>query len=325
MRRRDFITLFGGMATWPLVARAQQGKVPVVGFLCSTSRDKVEHLVEGFRQGLQNQGYIDGQNVNLEYRFAEGHYDLLPRQAEDLINRGVAVIAAVGGPAPAIAAKKATEKIPIVFTMASDPMKYGLVASLNRPGGNVTGIFAISSALEGKRIGLLHALLPDAPALVAFVNPTNPAAESQIRDLQIAAQDIGRPVHVTKAHDRNELETGFAEGRKIASAALVTADFFYASERNYIVEIASKYNLPTIYEYREFAQAGGLMSYGPSQPGVWREAGTYVGRILKGTRPAELPVEQPARFELVINLKTAGALGIVPPPTFLALTDEVIE
>lgn len=325
MRRREFIALLGCAVLSPRALWAQQSVRPTVGFLCSTSREKVANLVHAFQQGLQSEGYIEGQNFNFEYRYAEAHYELLPMQAADLVKRGVAVIAAVGGPRPAVAAKAATGSIPIVFTMASDPMKYGLVDSLNRPGGNVTGIFAISSALEGKRIGLLHQLMPDASAFVALVNPTNPAAEDQIKEIQLAAEEIGRPVHVITARDRNEIEAGFAQGQRMAAGALVTADFFYSGERGYIVEVASKYKLPAIYEYREYAQAGGLMSYGPSQPGVWRQAGIYVGRILKGTKPAELPVEQPTKFEFVINLKIAKILGVVPPPTLLALADEVIE
>ena len=320
------MTLLGGAAAaWPLAARAQQPAMPVVGFLRSTSIERSTHLVTAFRQGLKEAGYSEGQNVTIDYRSAEGQYERLPDMAADMVRRQVTVIVATGGPAPALAAKAVTSTIPIVST-GEDLVKLGLVDSLNRPGGNVTGVTLLTTDIGSKRLGLLHELVPNATTIALMHNPTGPGVMRYLQDVQSAARNLGRQTQVLNATNEGEIDAAFlALARERPGALLVSADPFLTSRREQIVTLANHYKLPAFYEWREFAEAGGLVSYGPMHAEGYRLVGIYTGRILKGAKPADLPVIQSAKFELVINLKTARALGLEIPPTLLARADEVIE
>jgi putative ABC transport system substrate-binding protein len=326
VRRRDFITLLGGAVGWPLAARAQQGAMPAIGFIRADTPEASVAQVAAFRQGLSETGYVEKQNITIEYRWAApAHYDQLPALAADLVRRKVSVIAATTTQA-ALAAKAATASVPIVFETGLDPIKLGLVASLNRPGGNITGVTQLSSELVSKRLGLLHDLLPAAATIGFLVNPIYPGAESQARDLQEAARTLGLQVHVLNAGTEAEIKTAFLNFAKLRVGALfLAASPLFAGRAEQFATLAAHYALPTFYQYREYVAAGGLISYGASLTDAYRQAGVYTGRILKGEKPADLPILQPTKFELVINLKTAKALGLTIPPGVLAIADEVIE
>ena len=297
----------------------------VIGFLNSGALGANSASVTGFRQGLKEAGYLEGQNVTIEYRWAEGHYDQLPALATDLVHQNVAVIAAMPG-ASGVAAKAATAKIPIVFSTGGDPIKEGLVDSINRPGSNVTGVNSLLNAMEGKRLGILRELVPAATLMTVLLNPVNPASEAQAKNVQAAADSVGQKIHIVRASTEREIDAAFATAAQLRSRALlVGADAFFFSQRDQLIASTEHQALPAIFHLREFALAGGLISYGTDIADSYRLAGTYVGRILNGEKPADLPVISPTKFELVINLKTAKALGIDVPPTMLATADEVIE
>jgi putative ABC transport system substrate-binding protein len=330
MRRRDVIALLGGAAAataWPLAARAQQRAMPVIGFLSGASPGPAAQFVAAFRRGLNEMGFTEGQNVAIEYRWAEGQYDRLPALAADLVGRQVAIIVATGGgTAPGHAAKAATATIPIVFVSGGDPIEQGLVASLNRPGGNATGVFLLLNALEGKRLGLLHELVPAAKLIAVILNPASRSFATQLTDVQEAARTIGQQIHILHASDEREIDAAFAALAQLrAGALLVASDALFVSRRDQFVALAARHAIPAMHHVREFAVAGGLASYGTSLGDGYRLAGNYTGRILKGEKPADLPVQQSVKFEFVINLKTAKTLGLEVPPTLSAIADEVIE
>jgi putative tryptophan/tyrosine transport system substrate-binding protein len=326
LRRRDFITLLGGAAAWPLAARAQKAAAPVVGFLHVGSAEAFPWVVTAFRQGLKDAGFIEGQNVFIDFRWAEGKYDRLPALASELVRRDVAVIFAAGGSAPALAAKAATAQIPIVFSSGGDPVTGGLVASINRPGGTVTGVSLMFSDTVAKRLGLLHELVPEASLIGVLVNPDYADVEPQLKQLQEATRVLKQELQIEKARTAHEIGTAFENiVRRGAAGMLVANDPFLASQRYHIVALATRHALPVIYEQREYTLAGGLMSYGSSLLDALRQAGIYVGRVLKGEKPADLPVLQSSKFDFIINLQTAKALGLTIPPGLLAIADEVIE
>jgi len=326
MRRREFVSLLGGAAAWPLSAGAQQPAMPVIGFLSSASATESAHMVAAFRQGLSETGHVDGQNVAIEFRWAGGEYDRLPSLAADLVRRQVTVITAVGGAMSAIAAKAATTTIPVVFSTGGDPVQQGLVASFNRPGSNITGVSVFTAALAAKRLEILREVVPKADVIALLVNPRGTAAEPQLRDVQEAARAVRQEVHMLYASNEREIETAFATLAQARMGALiVAADPFFNSRRDLLVALAARHSIPAIYEWREFAEAGGLMSYGTSLPEAYRHVGLYAGRILKGAKPADLPVLQSIKVEFVISLKTARALGLTFPLPLSGRADEVIE
>jgi len=326
MRRRDFVTLIGGAASWPLASRAQQPSMPVVGFLSARSPAEAASVLAAFRQGLAETGYFEGKNVTIEYRWAEGHYDRLPALAEELVRRGVAVIAATGGEPSPMAAKAATATLPIVFTVGSDPVEMGLVASLSRPGGNLTGTTIMGVDLGPKRLDLIRQLVPKALRIAILSNPTFPMASAEVREVEDAALKLAIEVNVRKASTESEIDEAFADlARHRPDALIIGTDPFLLGQRDQLARLAARHAIPTVYFLREFVEAGGLMSYGPDIRRGYRQAGVYTGYILGGKKPAELPVLRPTSFLLSINLKTAKALGIALPATLLAVADEVIE
>jgi len=327
MRRREFICLVGGAASWPFMARAQQPAMPVIGLLDQRSPDELAARLRGFRQGLRDSGFVEGQNVAIEYRWAENKMERLPELAADLLRRQVAVIAATSGTSPALAAKATTTTIPIVFIVSNDPVRLGLVANLARPDSNLTGINFFTGELAAKRLELLHELVPTAARLAVLIDPANPDyAETTVREVGAAAQAIGLQIQVVKASTIREINTAFATFvRERPDALFVGHDPFFNSRRTQLVHLATRLAVPASYSARDFAEAGGLMSYGADIADAWRQAGSYVGRILKGAKPADLPVVQSSKFELVINSQTATMLDLTVPPQLLATADEVIE
>jgi putative ABC transport system substrate-binding protein len=329
MRRREFIAFafVGGAAVaWPLAACAQQSTLPVIGFLNSASPQPFANYVSGFRVGLKQTGYIDGQNVTIEFRWAEGHYDRLPEMAANLVRRNVAVLVSSGGPPSVMAAKAATTTIPIVFTIGTDPVRQGFVTSLSRPGGNMTGVNLFTTQMESKRLGLLRALIPGAQLIAVLLNPNLSDSASQLREVQESAAAIGLRIHLLFASNESGIDAAFATAVQLRAGAMqVGSDPFFNSQRDKIIALAARHSIPAIYEWREYALEGGLMSYGTNISDGYRQAGVYAGRILKGEKPGDLPVVQSSRFELVINLKTAKALGIEVPPNLSAEADEIIE
>jgi putative tryptophan/tyrosine transport system substrate-binding protein len=326
MRRRDFVALVGGAAAaWPCAAGAQQAAKPVIGFLSTRAPGEDTHLLGAFHEGLKEIGFIDWQNVVIEYHLAGNEYDRLPPLAADLVRRGVAVIAAVGSRS-ALAAKGATETIPIVFSVGNDPVVAGLVASLDRPGGNLTGVTLLDVELESERLELLRELIPTTTIIAALVNPNSPAGETQSKEMQASAHKLGMEIHVLNASSERDFASIFARLVTLRASALVIGnDEFFTARSEQLAALALRYMVPTIYQFRKFAKAGGLMSYGGSLTDAYRRMGVYSGRILKGEKPADLPVQQSTKVELFINLKTAETLGLTIPPTLLARADEIIE
>ena len=326
MQRREFITLLGSTAaTWPLTGLAQQSAVPVIGLVRTTGPNDSVPMVAAFRQGLKEVGFIEGQNVAINYRWAEGRLDRLPALVSDLIDQRVTVLLA-GGNAVAQVAKKATSGIPVVFVIGEDPVKFGLVAHFNRPGGNLTGVTFLATQLEEKRLGLLHELVPNVPVIAALLNPASPTAQSQARELDEAARVLGLRLHVVYASKDSEIDTAFATlVQRRVGALVVGADPFLFSRREQLVALAARHAMPAMYEWRDFTALGGLASYGTNLTDAYLQAGLYTGRILKGEKPADLPVVQATKFEFVINLKTAKALGLEVAPTLSARADDVIE
>jgi putative ABC transport system substrate-binding protein len=327
MQRRAFITLVGGgVAAWPLVTRAQQPAMPVIGFLNGASPDAYAPMVAAFMPGLKDTGYIDGQNVKIEYRWAEDHYDRLPALIADLVQHQVSVLAATSTPA-ALAAKAAKLTTPVVFTTSGDPVRLGLVDNLSRPSGNITGATQLNMEVGPKRLELLHELLPTATIIALLVNPTNPVAETLSRDMEAAARTLGLQLHVLKASTDQDLDTAFATlvQLRVSGLVIASADAFFTSRAEHLAALAVRHAVPTIYQYREFAAAGGLMSYGGNNKDSYRTAGIYTGRILKGEKPEDLPVQQVTKIEMVVNLKTAKALAVNIPLTLLGRADEIIE
>jgi len=324
--RRDFITLLGAAAAWPLAARAQQSALPVIGFMSTRSPEDSAYLLAAFRRSLAEGGFVEGQNVAIEFRWAGGAYDRLPEMAADLVSRGVNVLTAVGGDPSARAAKRATSTIPIVFGMSSDPVAAGLVKSFNLPGGNATGVFATTSLMEPKRLGLLHDLVPGVQLVGVLLNSNFPPAAQQLREIEEAARTISQRIVVAKASTDDELDVAFvAFVRERADALLVAADPYFNTRRDQIIGFAERQRLPAIYQSREYVLAGGLLSYGISLTELYRQYGVYTAKILKGVKPADLPVQTVSKFELLINLKTAKALGVKISDNLLSLADEVIE
>ena len=327
MRRREFITLFGGAAAWPLAARAQQPAMPVIGFLSSASPNLYSDRLRTFREGLKEAGYVAGRNVEIDYRWAEGHNDRLPALAAELVHREVTVIAAAGGTPSALAAKAATATIPIVFGTAADPVEVGLVASLNRPGGNMTGVTNLNTEIGPKRLELLHAVVPTTKIIALLVNPTIPTiAEPLSRDLQAAASTLGLKLRVLHASTESDFDAVFATLVKVQAGALVIGpDTFFTARSKQLATLTVRHAIPTIFQYREFATAGGLMSYGGSNAEYYRLIGVYAGKILRGEKPDDLPIQRSTKIEFIVNLKAANALGLTVPPSVLALANEVIE
>jgi ABC-type uncharacterized transport system substrate-binding protein len=326
MKRREFISLLGGAAAWPLAARAQQTAMPVIGFLSGRSPGESESVEAAFRQGLKESGYVEGQNVHIAFRWAEGRYDRLPALVASLVDIRVAVIAAAGGQAVSLAAKAATSTIPIVFVSGEDPVKLGLVASLNRPGGSATGVSMFLSEMEAKRLALLHELVPTATMISVIVNPSSPSIDTQLREINSAARALGRQIQIVNATNERELDAAFASlAQSKAGALLIASNAYFTSRRDQIVALAAQRAIPAIYDQREFPMAGGLVSYGTNLSDSYRLMGVYTGKILKGEKPTDLPVQQSTKFELVINLKTAKTLGLDVPPALSARADEVIE
>lgn len=329
MRRRDFIALLSGAASSQLLpgAAGAQSGVPTIGFLGAASPEGYATFVAGFQKGLKETGFADAENVAVIYRWAEGQYDRLPALAADLVSRQVSVIVATGGLPSSLAAKRATETIPIVFTLGSDPVKFGLVSSLNRPEGNLTGVTLFAYLLDAKRVELIHELVPNTSSVALLVNPNSPAqAEAQFTEVEAAARKFGQRLIILKAGTTNEIDqaiASIAQGK--ASALLVSADPFFLSRRDQLVALVTRHAIPSIFEWRQFAEAGGLISYGIDLVDAYRQAGVYVGKILRGAKPSELPVLQPTKFEFFINLKAAKALGISVPSTMLVAADQVIE
>ena len=329
MKRRDVITLLGGAAAAPILrphaARAQQHAMPVIGFMSPGSPGPLRQQIAAFREGLKTSSYVEGQNASVEYRFAQGQFDRFPAFASELVRRHVAVLAVTSNPG-ALAAKQATATIPIVFSVGDDPVKLGLVGSLNRPEGNMTGVYQFTTGLEAKRLGLLHEMVPKATTIAVLVNPTFSSVEITLRDVEEAAARLGVRLVVLRASAESDFDGAFATlVQQRAGALLVSANPFFNIRREQLVVLAARHAVPAIYQWREFAAAGGLMSYGTSLADAYRQAGVYAGRILKGAKPADLPVVQSTRFEFVINLNTAKALGIEVPPTLSARADAVIE
>jgi putative ABC transport system substrate-binding protein len=324
MRRRDFLGLVGGAATWPVSALAQQSAMPVIGFLRATSAADAANLVTAFRQGLTGAGFVEGQNIAIEYRFADGQLDRFPGLVADLIRRQAAVI--VGHGQPALIAKAATTTTPIVFVVGDDPVRVGLVANLNRPGGNVTGVTFIATDATTKRLGLLHELVPQAAVIAVLLDPNLPDTNGELRSVEAAGKTLGRRVLVVKAAAVHELDAAFATIAQASAGALhVGSGPFFTSQRQRLVVLSARHGLPSSYPDREYVAAGGLLSYGSNQADAYRRAGIYVARILRGEKPGDLPVEQPTRFELVINLGTAKTLGLTVPNSMQLLADEVID
>jgi putative ABC transport system substrate-binding protein len=329
MRRRDFIAGLGAAAAsdlWPLAVRAQQAAMPVVGFLNAASAAPFAPMVAGFRRGLSSVGYVEGRNLAIEFRWADSQLDRLPALAADLVRKRVSAIAATGGLQAVLAVKKATADIPIVFTSGSNPVRLGIIASFSRTGGNATGVNMLITEIEGKRLGLLHELVPAATRIAVIVDPSNPDSDIELGDVQAGARTVGIGLHILRASNEGEIEAVFAMlAQSGAQALLVAGSPFFVAQRERIVTLAARHRVPAIYEASSYAAVGGLMSYGPNIPAVYHQVGVYVGQILKGAKPSELPVIQPTTLELVINRKTAKALGLEIPPTLLALADEVIE
>ena len=325
MRRRELILLLGAAMTAPGVLRAQQKAMPVIGFLSSEGSGALAARLTALRQGLSEAGYVEGQNVAIEDRWAEGHYDRLPALAADLVGRKVDVIVTSGGNFSALAAKNATSLIPIVFLSGGDAVEEGLVASLARPGGNLTGVTCLCIELWGKRVELISELVPEARVIAHLVDPNFPSAESAIKAVQEAAREKMLQLRILKAATDSEMTAAFESLVELQAGALIVGDPFFLGRPEQVAALAARYAIPTIYDFRVYVAAGGLISYGTSLTYTYRKAGTYVGKILKGAKPADLPVEQPARFELVVNLKTAKDLGLTVPPSILARADEVIE
>jgi putative ABC transport system substrate-binding protein len=328
LKRRDFITLLGGAAAaWPIAARAQQAAMPVIGFLHPASPDRFADRLRGFRQGLKDAGYVEGENVAIEYRWADNQFDRLPALAAELVRRQVSVIAALGGPVPALAAKAATAIIPVVFLVAEDPVKLGLVASLARPSGNLTGINFFNAELGAKRLELLRTLVPGAARVAILVNPANAqTTETTLRDLEPAGRAMGLQLQVLNASSSRDIDKAFeALARDRPDAVFVSLDTSFADRRVQLVHLASRHAIPATYALRDFVEAGGLISYGTNFVDAYRQAGAYTGRILKGAKPADLPVVQSSKFELVINHQTARILGLTVPQSLLVAADEVIE
>jgi putative ABC transport system substrate-binding protein len=327
MRRREFISLLGSTAAaWPLAVRAQEASTRVIGFLSSRSPNESSGVVAAFRQGLNDSGFAEGQNLAIAFRWAEGHYDRLPALAAELVDLRVSVLFAAGGPPSAFAAKAANATIPIVFSAVNHPVELGLVASLNRPGGNATGMSMFTAEIAAKNVSLLKEMVPAITVVAYLINPTNPTAQIYSDSVVAAASALGLTARVINASTEQELDDAFALSKKFSAAGLVvTGEPFFDTQRDRIVTLARRYAVPAIYTFREYVTAGGLMSYGPSITDAYRQGGVYVARILKGEKPANLPVMQPAKFDFAINLKTARTLGLNVPPMLLATADEVIE